>query len=164
MKHRIFPTAFGYIGIAATEKGLTAITLPCETEDEAAISLGEKTGKSDIDPELLPDLVDRITKYFHGEKVSFADEVDLTSASEFQKKVWQAARLIPYGETRSYLWVATKAGNSRASRAAGRALGRNPLPIIIPCHRVIAGNGGMGGFTGGIEIKMRLLALESSGS
>ncbi len=163
MQYRIIDTSFGYIGIATTEKGISAITLPCDTEDEAAISLGEKSGNGNSDSGLLPDLVERIIKYFHGEKVAFPDELDLTSASEFQRKVWQATRLIPYGETRSYLWVATQAGNPRASRAAGRALGRNPLPIIIPCHRVIAGNGGMGGFTGGIEMKMRLLALESSG-
>jgi len=164
LKYRIIDTAFGYVGIGATEKGISAVTLPCETEDDAMISLGEKSGNGGSDPELLPDLVERITRYFHGERVSFLDELDITSASEFQKAVWQAARLIPYGETRSYLWVATQAGNPKASRAAGRALGRNPLPIIIPCHRVIAGNGGMGGFTGGIEMKMRLLALESSGS
>ncbi|UCD08483.1 MAG: methylated-DNA--[protein]-cysteine S-methyltransferase [Dehalococcoidales bacterium] len=164
MKYRIIDTAFGYVGIAATGKGVSAVTLPRDTEEEAVMLLGEKSGNGDMDPELLPNLMERITNYFDGEKVSFPDELDLTSASEFQKKVWQAACLIPYGETRSYLWVATQAGNPRASRAAGRALGRNPLPIIIPCHRVIAGNGGMGGFTGGIEMKMRLLALESSGS
>ena len=164
MKYRIIDTALGYVGISATEKGVYAVTLPCDTGEEAVISLGEKPGNSDLYPELLPDLVERITNYFNGEKVSFPDELDLSSASEFQKKVWPAARLITYGETRSYLWVATQAGNSRASRATGGALGRNPLPIIIPCHRVIAGNGGMGGFTGGIEMKMRLLALESSGS
>ena len=164
MKYRVINTTFGYVGIGATEKGISEVTLPCETEEEAVISLGEKSGNDDLDTELLPDLVERITSYFQGEKVSFADELDITSASEFQKKVWQAARSIPYGETRSYLWIATQAGNPKASRAAGRALGRNPLPIIIPCHRVIAGNGGMGGFTGGVEMKMRLLALESSGS
>lgn len=164
LKYRIIDTAFGYVGIAATEKGIATITLPFETEEEVMISLGEKLSNGDLDPELLPDLTGRIIEYFTGENVSFDDELDITSASEFQKKVWQAARLIPYGETRSYLWVATQAGNPRASRAAGRALGRNPLPIIIPCHRVIAGNGGMGGFTGGIEMKMRLLALESSSS
>jgi len=164
LRYRIIDTAFGYVGIGATEKGISVVTLPCETEEEAVISLGEKSGNDDLDTELLPDLVERIIKYFQGERVTFPDELDLTSASEFQKKVWQAACFIPYGETRSYLWVATQAGNPKASRAAGRALGRNPLPIIIPCHRIIAGNGGMGGFTGGIEMKMRLLALESSGS
>ena len=164
MKYRIIDTAFGYVGIAATEKGISAVTLPFDTEGEAIISLGEKSGNVNLSPELLPDLVERITSYFNGEIVTFPDALDLTSASEFQKKVWQAARLIPYGETRSYLWVANQAGNPRASRATGRTLGRNPLPIIIPCHRVIAGNGGLGGFTGGIEMKMRLLALESSGS
>jgi O-6-methylguanine DNA methyltransferase len=164
LKYRIVDTAFGYVGIAVTEKGISAVTLPCDTEEESIISLGEKSGNADMNSELLPDLVDRLINYFNGEKVSFPDELDFKSASEFQKRVWQAARRIPYGETRSYLWVATQAGNPRASRAAGRALGRNPLPIIIPCHRVIAGNGGMGGFTGGVEMKMRLLALESSGS
>jgi methylated-DNA-[protein]-cysteine S-methyltransferase len=163
LQYRIIDTSFGYIGIATTEKVISVVTLPCDTEDEAIISLGEKSGNGNLCSELLPDLVERIIKYFHGEKVAFPDELDLTSASEFQKKVWQAARLIPYGETRSYLWVATQAGNPRASRAAGRALGRNPLPILIPCHRVIACNGGMGGFAGGIGMKMRLLALESSG-
>jgi O-6-methylguanine DNA methyltransferase len=163
LRYRIIDTAFGYVGIGATEEGISAVTLPCETEDEAVISLGEKSGTGDPDPELLPDLVKRLIDYFNGEKVSFPDELDITSASEFQKKVWQAAQSIPYGETRSYLWIATQAGNPRASRAAGRALGRNPLPVVIPCHRVIAGTGGMGGFTGGVEMKMRLLALESSG-
>ncbi|UCC16866.1 MAG: methylated-DNA--[protein]-cysteine S-methyltransferase [Dehalococcoidales bacterium] len=148
----------------ATGKGVSTITLPSNTEEEAVISLGEKSGNGHLSIDLMPDLAERIISYFDGEKVSFPDELDLTSASEFQKKVWQAARLIPYGETRSYLWVATQAGNPRASRAAGGALGRNPLPIIIPCHRVISGNGGMGGFTGGIDMKMRLLALESSRS
>jgi methylated-DNA-[protein]-cysteine S-methyltransferase len=164
LKYRIIDTTFGYVGIAATEEGVSAVTLPFETEEEVMISLGEKSGNGNLDPELMPNLVERITSYFIGEKVSFDDELDITSASEFQKKVWQAARSIPYGETRSYLWVATQAGNPKASRAAGGALGRNPIPIIIPCHRVIAGNGGMGGFTGGTEMKMRLLALESSGS
>jgi methylated-DNA-[protein]-cysteine S-methyltransferase len=163
LKYRIIDTAFGYVGITATETGVSAITLPYDSEEEAIYSLGETSGNGDLTPDLLPDLAERLIDYFNGEKVDFPDELDFTSASEFQKKIWQATRIIPYGETRSYLWVATQAGNPKASRATGRALGRNPLPIIIPCHRVIAGNGGMGGFTGGIEMKMRLLALESAG-
>jgi len=76
--------------------------------------------------------------------------------------VWQATRLIPYGETRSYLWVAVQIGKPGAARAVGQALGRNPLPVIIPCHRVIASDGGLGGFTGGLVMKRRLLELETS--
>ncbi len=162
MKYRIIDTAFGYVGIMTSEKGLTAITLPCVTEEETLILLGDKAGNGDLTSDLLPDLTKRLVDYFRGKEVLFPDALDLSSASEFQRKVWHATRLIPYGETRSYIWVAERAGNPRASRAAGQALGRNPFPIIIPCHRVIAGNGGMGGFTGGIEMKMRLLALESS--
>jgi len=76
--------------------------------------------------------------------------------------VWQATRLIPYGETRSYLWVAVQIGKPGAARAVGQALGRNPLPVIVPCHRVIAADGGLGGFTGGLEMKRRLLELETT--
>ena len=71
-------------------------------------------------------------------------------------------RHIRYGETRSYAWIARKMGKPRAMRAVGQALGRNPLPIIVPCHRVVAGDGGFGGFTGGIEMKRKLLKLEGS--
>jgi methylated-DNA-[protein]-cysteine S-methyltransferase len=76
--------------------------------------------------------------------------------------VWEITRLIPYGETRSYAWVAEQIGQPRAVRAVGQALGKNPLPIIIPCHRVITSNGKLGGFGGGLEMKKRLLSLEAA--
>ena len=76
--------------------------------------------------------------------------------------IWQATRSIPHGETRSYAWVAARAGNPLGARAAGQALGKNPLPVVVPCHRVVAADGGLGGFTGGLYLKRKLLALESS--
>ncbi|GAH65608.1 unnamed protein product, partial [marine sediment metagenome] len=92
----------------------------------------------------------------------FPDRLDLSGATDFQRKVWETTRLIPYGETRSYAWVAEQIKQPRALRAVGQALGRNPLPIIVPCHRVVASNGKPGGFTGGIEVKKRLLHLEGA--
>lgn len=88
-------------------------------------------------------------------------KMDLGGAgTKFQRKVWRALQRIPYGETRSYAWVAAAIGHPKALRAVGRACGANPLPLIIPCHRVVAANGALGGFSGGLAWKRRLLALE----
>jgi len=105
--------------------------------------------------------MERFKTYFRGGKIIFPDELDLSGATPFQRKVWEITRLIPYGETRSYAWVAEQVNNPQAARAVGQALARNPLPIIIPCHRVITTNGKLGGFSGGVETKRRLLQLEA---
>lgn len=92
--------------------------------------------------------------------MKFDDDLDLRGGTTFQVKVWTVLRQIPYGETRSYKWVASKLGDPYSVRAVGQAVGQNPVPIIIPCHRVIHENGSLGGFSGGILWKQRLLALE----
>ena len=84
----------------------------------------------------------------------------MPSGTKFQQKVWRALLKIPYGETRSYQWVASQIGNPKAVRAVGQAVGKNPLPVIIPCHRVIHSNGTLGGFSLGIKIKKLLLKME----
>ncbi len=104
----------------------------------------------------------RLRAYFTGRKVEFPDTLDLSVATDFQREVWDATRLIPYGETRSYTWVAEQIKKPRAVRAVGQALGRNPLPVIVPCHRVLTSNGGLGGFSGGLEMKRFLLRLEAT--
>ncbi len=111
---------------------------------------------------MFKDLIERFRAYFYGHKVVFADELDLSGATSFQCRVWKATGLIPYGETRSYMWVAEQIGKPGAVRAVGQALSRNPLPIIIPCHRVLSSDGRLGGFTGGVETKRSLLSLEAS--
>ena len=93
-------------------------------------------------------------------RVEFRMTCDLTAATPFQRQVWLKAREIPYGESRSYSWIASEIGNPRACRAVGQALGQNPLPIVIPCHRVLSAHGAVGGFSGGLDIKRRLLRLE----
>lgn len=154
-----FRTKMGWIGILASERGLVATTLPRPTAEAVCQELGS-VKKAERSNRSLADLAERLKAYFSGKKVEFSDRLDLSGATPFQKQVWQAARLIPYGETRSYLWVAQKIGKPGAARAVGQALGKNPLPIIVPCHRVIATGGGLGGFTGGLEMKRRLLKLE----
>jgi methylated-DNA-[protein]-cysteine S-methyltransferase len=151
------------MGIAASEKGVVTVVLPCPSEQEVLVNLGNNLFNAARSNNLLSNLVERLKLYFRGVRVDFPDKLDFTGATPFQSRIWQTARLIPYGETRSYGWVAQQAGNPKASRAAGQALGRNPLPIIVPCHRVIAGDGGLGGFTGGLQVKKQLLALESTG-
>jgi len=105
--------------------------------------------------------MERLGAYFGGHKAAFADRLDFSGATSFQRQVWQITRLIPYGETRSYTWVAEQIKRPKAMRAVGQALARNPLPVIVPCHRVLNIDGKLGGYTGGIEMKKRLLSLEA---
>lgn len=101
-----------------------------------------------------------LKRYLNGEKIYFNIKIDISSGTGFQKLVWRKLRNIPYGETRSYKWVAECIGCPKGQRAVGQANGGNPLPIIIPCHRVINSDGSIGGYSGGIDIKKRLLAIE----
>lgn len=98
--------------------------------------------------------------YFQGEEMQFTIPLDLSSGTPFQQRVWQALQQIPYGQTISYKTLAMMIDNPKAVRAVGGANGQNPLPIIIPCHRVIQADGNLGGYSGGVAIKRELLALE----
>ncbi|MBI2852222.1 MAG: methylated-DNA--[protein]-cysteine S-methyltransferase [Chloroflexi bacterium] len=160
LKHAIFPTRDGFVGVLASEKGLLSITFPRSSTREAREELGEQVNDAIESPDCFADLIKRLTVYFGGSRVLFHDRLDLGDATPFQRKVWEAARLIPYGETRSYRWVAERIGRPGAARAVGQALAKNPLPIIIPCHRVVASSGELGGFSGGLQMKDRLLRLE----
>ena len=158
LKYTIFSTSAGWVGVLGSSKGLRRLTLPQRSQDEAYLLLGREA--RDAQPSPFEDLSNRLIRYFDGDEVSFPDELDL-SGTPFELEVWRVVRLIPYGETQSYKWVAKMVGRPGAARAVGGALGRNPLPIIIPCHRVVASDGGLGGFGGGLEMKRHLLSLEA---
>ena len=162
--HSIFQTSAGWMGFLSSEVGVRRIILPRQSEKEVATQLGENLAGADSAPYHPRDLVDRFIAYFAGNVVTFPEQLDLPEATPFQLKVWEAARLIPFGQVKSYAWVADKIGNPLAVRAVGQALGRNPVPIIVPCHRVVASGGGLGGFSGGLEMKKHLLGLEASAS
>ena len=136
-------------------------TLPKKTRDEAlsAVEAGLSEGSVE-DHTAFGDLPGRLTRYFAGEKVDFSDvEIDTSSQGPFHAKVQRAAQRIPYGQLVTYRDLARMAGNERAARAAGSAMAKNDVPIIVPCHRVVA-SGGIGGFALGLEWKRTLLRLE----
>ena len=164
LNYIIFNTDMGWVGILASAKRLLCTTLPQRSAQEAHQLLGDSVNHATWSPRLFGDLMERVRAYFGGHKVAFPDELDLSEATPFQREVWEITRLIPYGETRSYTWVAEQIKKPGAVRAVGQALARNPLPVIIPCHRVLNIDGKLGGYSGGTEIKKRLLFLEASTS
>jgi methylated-DNA-[protein]-cysteine S-methyltransferase len=147
----IVDTPFGPIGVEFRGGRLLRIEL------HPAKKVARKAERSGEASRLCSDL----SRYFAGKKVSFSGyRVDLSRLPGFTRQVLLATRRIPYGECRSYGELAGLIGHPKAARAVGGALGRNPIPIVIPCHRVIRTNGSVGGFGAGIELKRRLLALE----
>ncbi|MBA7707958.1 Methylated-DNA--protein-cysteine methyltransferase [subsurface metagenome] len=154
----------GWVGMLASAKGLLGTTLPQRSVHEVRQLLGDSVSHATWSPHLFKDLMERLKVYFSGHRIIFHDKLDFSRATHFQREVWETTRLIPYGETRSYAWVAEQIKKPRAMRAVGQALSKNPLPIIIPCHRVVASDGKLGGFGGGVEMKRYLLSLETSAS
>lgn len=152
MKNRFFyQTPIGMIAIEENGTSLTHLYFQSETPaGDAALR----------ETALLREANRQLQEYFTGERTAFS----LPFAPEgtpFQQMVWQSLCAIPYGETRSYAQIAQSVGNPRACRAVGMANHRNPLPVFVPCHRVIGANGSMVGYGGGLEIKLKLLRLES---
>jgi methylated-DNA-[protein]-cysteine S-methyltransferase len=162
LKYTVANIGVGWVGVLGSNSGLLRITLPQELAQEAERLLGGRLREAIRADHFFIDLIARLKSYFDGQRVAFNDELDLSLATAFQREVWQLTRLIPYGETRSYGWIAERLGRAGAGRAVGQALGRNPLPVIVPCHRVVAKDGGLGGYSGGLAKKGYLLRLESS--
>jgi len=162
LRYITFNTDLGWVGILGSAAGLQHITLPQPSAREALKLLGDSVNYATQALHLFKDLMERLRSYLSGHKVNFPDKLDLSRATTFQREVWKITRLIPYGETRSYGWVAGQLGKPGAVRAVGQALARNPLSIIIPCHRVIASDGKLGGYSGGLEMKRYLLRLEAT--
>jgi methylated-DNA-[protein]-cysteine S-methyltransferase len=162
LKYTVSNIDVGWVGILGSSHGLLRTTLPQRSAQEAKQLLGGGVEEATWSNDFFADLLQRLRSYFGGHRVAFPDELDLSPATAFQREVWQLTRLIPYGETRSYAWVAGQMGKAGAVRAVGQALARNPLPIIVPCHRVVAKDGKLGGYSGGVEKKDYLLRLESS--
>ena len=154
----------GWVGIVGNDGRISRLVLPRRAKCEAIEALREG-----IEGELVETKHDfsgeaeRLAAYFAGERVDFDCEPDTAGASAFDVRVWAAAREIGYGEVRTYGWIAARIGQPGAARAVGQALGRNPTPVIVPCHRVIRSDGTLGGFGCGVEWKRRLLVLEGIG-
>ena len=165
----VFETPFGWMGLLASEAGLRRTTLPRSSPDECADELlTGQVGKAVPAPDRFEGLKEKLEMFFEGSPVSFEDEpIDVYDAAPFHRAAWDACRSIPSGETRSYGWLGASVGSPRAARAAGQSMARNRLPIIIPCHRVIAADGTLGGYGKGksqLALKQRLLDMEARAS
>ena len=112
--------------------------------------------------EKLAEIVEQLEAYFAGRRRAFDLRIDLSRATPFQRRVLLATRAVPSGTVVSYGEIARRIAQPKASRAVGQALGHNPVPIVIPCHRIVAGSGRLGGYTGGLHIKKKLLGLEAA--
>jgi methylated-DNA-[protein]-cysteine S-methyltransferase len=145
----------GDLFVASTERGVCLIDFEPKALDWIDHLAGSTIRK---DHEAVKPVVDEIQAYLAGELRAFSCEVDLSFASDYAQRVLQELRRVPFGEVTSYGELASRIGSS--PRAVGGAVGRNPVPIIVPCHRVLAGDGSLGGFSGGLDRKRSLLAIE----
>jgi len=161
--YAIIETKLGWVGILGSIDGLCQIVLPQISPQEVLCILGERLLGASYDISLYGDLANRLNRYFEGEAVAFTDHLDLKNATPFQFAVWQIVRSIPYGQTRSYGWVARQMEIPHGARAVGQALAKNPLPVVVPCHRIISSRGELGGFSYGMAMKRRLLQIEDAG-
>lgn len=155
----IFSTVFGWCGIVAGERGLKRVILPLHSKKKVLELMASILLKQN---DLLVCAENLIKDYFKGRKIAFNLPLELEGFSDFQKSVYEITRLIPYGEVKTYSEVARQIGNPGAFRAVGTALARNPVPLFIPCHRVIRSDGRVGGFSSpsGTIMKTWLLQLE----
>jgi methylated-DNA-[protein]-cysteine S-methyltransferase len=155
---KVISSPIGGLRLVAGDEGLTAILWDNDRPRPAYLAdlIEEPTHPTLLCAE------QELNEYFSRKREAFSVALDMRGTS-FQKQVWEALLAIPFGETRSYGQIANQLGNPKATRAVGAANGQNPIPIIVPCHRVIGANGKLTGFGGGLEIKDQLLALEGVG-
>ncbi|MCS6924698.1 MAG: methylated-DNA--[protein]-cysteine S-methyltransferase [Candidatus Binatia bacterium] len=154
-------TPFGPLLLAASERGLCRLALPPATE-HLRFHQWVQRRRLDLGGEAFLALAVReVQEYLAGDRRHFTVPLEI-EGGEFFRRVWQALLGIPYGQTRTYAAVATAAGRPRAARAVGAACARNPIPLIIPCHRVVGQNEALTGFAGGLAMKEALLKLEGA--
>ena len=148
----IVASPFGKLTLVASEKGLVAIDVRTNAKQKA-------TAKNQSAQAILIETKKQLGQYFAGKRTSFDVALDLVG-TEFQVKAWRALCRIPFGKTISYGQQAANIKKPKAFRAVGSANGKNPIPIIVPCHRVVASDGSLGGYSLGLKMKKQLLALE----
>lgn len=154
-------TPVGRLLLAATPGGLVRVAYLDGEPDELLAQLARRISSRVLAaPRALAEPRRQLDEYFAGRRQSFDAPVDWRLIRGFTRRVLEVTAAIPYGSVATYKGVARQAGSPRGSRAAGNALGANPLPIVVPCHRVLASGGGLGGYTGGLERKLALLAVE----
>lgn len=164
MKYVIFRTKWGYFGLAGMESSLCRTQLPLPERDKIESLILKNLPVAKSDKSYFKNIQDQITTYFEGNCINFGPDIPVTlnGFQGFSYQVLTVCRTIEFGRTTTYTGLAKKLKNPAAGRAVGNALAKNPLPLIIPCHRVIRSDGNLGGFSapGGISLKKRLLLHE----
>lgn len=160
--HCGFSSPIGIIRVAWTTKGVCFVGLAqvSESEFRGQIELRFGMGAPVRDVSAMRDVEAAFHAYFDHKQRWFDLPVDILSGTSFQRRVWRLLQGIPFGTTRSYKWIAEAMDMPMACRAVGNSNGKNPIPIILPCHRVVRADGGLGGFSSGVEIKRKLLLHE----
>jgi len=152
----------GTIRVAATQRGVCKIALGKETAQDFNHWLERHIGQAPRKPDrsgIVVLALDQIAEYLDGRRREFDLPLDVRG-TDFQRRVWAAVAAIPYGETRAYAEIARAMGRPAAARAVGAANGANPLPLVVPCHRVIGSDGSLAGYGGGLDVKRKLLEME----
>lgn len=163
VSYAVVESPLGTLLVAATPKGLVRLSYGDEGRDAVLRDLAARVSPRVLEaPASLDEVRRQLDEYFAGRRRRFDVGVDLALVRGFTRRVLRATARIPFGSVSTYRGVAGRAGSPRASRAAGNALGANPIPIVVPCHRVVHSGGGLGGYTGGLERKRFLLALEGA--
>jgi methylated-DNA-[protein]-cysteine S-methyltransferase len=152
---------FGPLLLATTPRGLVRVGLPNQDEEAILADLATRVSPRVLEAAAPLDEARReLDLYFEGRLTNFDLPLDWQLSKDFRRRALRAIARIPYGQTRSYTQIASSAGNERAVRAAGTACGTNPIPVVVPCHRVLRSSGGLGGYGGGLPMKEELLRLE----
>jgi methylated-DNA-[protein]-cysteine S-methyltransferase len=151
----------GRLLLAATPKGLVRIGFGTENHEAMLEDIAHRLSPRVLEaPERLDRVRRELDEYFAGRRHDFSTPLDWSLSTGFRQRVLKAIAAIPFGEVRTYKEMAKAAGNPAAVRAAGSACGSNPIPLVVPCHRVLRTGGGLGGYGGGLDLKRRLLTLE----
>ena len=159
MKYALCETALGWAGIGIEDGAISAATLPTSRR-EALEEMARSGADGPADPAEAAPLLELVRRAAAGEQIDANGAVRIVGGTPFQRAVWQAMLSIPRGATISYAELARRVGRPGAARAVGQAVGSNPVPLLIPCHRVVASDGGLGGFGGGLPMKRALLRQE----
>jgi methylated-DNA-[protein]-cysteine S-methyltransferase len=161
--YNVIETDMGWVAVAGLDGGIAHLVLPCNSKSDAERQLAVAAGfdlaitRNDFSGE-----AQNLEAYFSGRRTDFTCSILAPDASSFDLAVWKAAREIPYGGLSTYGALADNIDRPRAARAVGNALGRNPVPVVVPSHRILRSDGGLGGFSGGLHWKTDLLGLEDS--
>ncbi len=167
MRYALVDTAIGTFGIAWTDSGVARVALPGGDRARTELWISRDPAEPGFPDGVLAPLPERIRRYAAGERIEFTDvPLDLDGLPEFNRRAYAELLKIGYGETTTYGAIARTLGDVALSRAVGQAMGQNPIPLVIPCHRVLGADGKTGGFSspGGVVSKMKMLALEHAAS